>query len=322
MQSLDQQVIARALQWHQQGECVWLCTVLHSWGSAPRSPGALLAANQQGDFCGSLSGGCIEEDFLARLQQGSFNAASQRIRYGEGGLATSTRLPCGGVLEVLIERLPPDRVSLNHLQRLQQALAGGERLLKHIVNGQPAQLESDSAPTPRTLRYDSDSVSIPVGSVPTLLLAGYSAVAGECLRLALMLGMQVTVCEHRDAFWQQLHDNHAPQPHLHCINQHPARYLELHGATDQTAVICATHDPRVDDLALLEAVNTPAFYLGAMGSASNSQQRLARLHRIGELEESQLQRIHAPVGLPIGSKTPMEIALAIMADIVRVKNGR
>ncbi|MDR7342163.1 xanthine dehydrogenase accessory factor [Pantoea alhagi] len=322
MHSLDQQVIDRALQWHQQGECVWLCTVLHSWGSAPRAPGALLVANQQGQFCGSLSGGCIEEDFLARLQQGSFNAASQLVRYGEGGLATAIRLPCGGVLDVLIERLPPDAASLNHLQRLQQALTGGERLRKQLVIGQRAELETDTDRVPRALCYDCDSVSLSVGSVPTLLLAGYSTVAGECLRLALMLGMQTLVCEHRDAFWQQLQDNHAPQPHLRCINQHPARYLELHGATDQTAVICATHDPRVDDLALLEAVNTPAFYLGAMGSARNSQQRLARLRRIGELDERALQRIHAPIGLPIGSKTPMEIALAIMADIVRVKNGR
>lgn len=321
MQSLDQQVIEHALQWHQQGACVWLCTVLHSWGSAPRAPGALLVANQQGQFCGSLSGGCIEEDFLARLQQGSFGAASQLVRYGEGGLATSTRLPCGGVLDVLIERLPPDRASLNHLQRLQQALAGGNRLRKQIVIGQSAQLETESERIPRTLCYDRDSVSLSVGSVPTLLLAGYSAVAGECLRLALMLGMQVIVCEHRDAFWQQLQDNHTAQQHLRCINQHPARYLELHGATDQTAVICVTHDPRVDDLALLEAVNTSAFYLGAMGSANNSQQRLTRLRRIGELDEAALQRIHAPIGLPIGSKTPMEIALAIMADIVRVKNG-
>lgn len=322
MQSLDQQVVARALQWHQQGECVWLCTVLHSWGSAPRAPGALLAANQQGDFCGSLSGGCIEEDFLARLRQGAFSAASQRVRYGDGGLPTAVRLPCGGVLEVLIEQLPPESASLSHLQRLQQALAGGDRLLKQLIIGQPAQLETLSVSAPRTLHYDSDSVTLPIGSVPTLLLAGYSAVAGECLRLALMLGMQVIVCEHRDDFWQQLHDHHQPQAHLRAVNQHPARYLELHGASDQTAVICATHDPRVDDLALLEAVNTPAFYLGAMGSASNSQQRLARLRRIGELHESQLQRIHAPIGLPIGSKTPTEIALAIMADIVRVKNGR
>ena len=322
MLSLDQQVIARALQWHQQGECVWLCTVLHSWGSAPRAPGALMAANQQGDFCGSLSGGCIEDDFLARLRQGSFHAASQRVRYGEGGLDSAIRLPCGGVLEVLIERLTPDAASLAHLQRLQQALAGGDRLLKQVITGQPAQLETDRSQLPGAVRYDGDSATIPVGSVSTLLLAGYSTVAGECLRLGLMLGMQVILCEHRDEVWRQLQQNHQPEPHLRVIQQHPARYLELHGATDRTAVICTTHDARVDDLTLLEAVNTPAFYLGAMGSARNSQQRLARLQRIGELDERQLQRIYAPIGLPIGSKTPMEIALAIMADIVRVKNGR
>lgn len=322
MQSLDQQVIACALKWHRQGAAVWLCTVLHSWGSAPRAPGAMLVANPQGAFCGSLSGGCIEDDFLARLQQGAFLRDSQLARYGEGGLDATVRLPCGGVLEVLVERLPADAATLAHLELLQRALAGGDRLIKQVIIGQRARLETARDDGPRTLHYDCDSVSLPIGSVPTLLLAGYSTVAGECLRLALMLGMQVVVCEHRDAFWQQLQTHHPEQPALRCVNQHPARYLELHGATAQTAVICATHDPRVDDLALLEAVNTPAFYLGAMGSASNSQQRLARLRRIGELDEGNLRRIHAPVGLPIGSKTPTEIALAIMADIVRVKNGR
>lgn len=322
MQSLDQQVIACALKWHRQGAAVWLCTVLHSWGSAPRAPGAMLVANPQGAFCGSLSGGCIEDDFLARLQQGAFLRDSQLARYGEGGLDATVRLPCGGVLEVLVERLPADAATLAHLELLQRALAGGDRLIKQVIIGQRARLETARDDGPRTLHYDCDSVSLPIGSVPMLLLAGYSTVAGECLRLALMLGMQVVVCEHRDAFWQQLQAHHPEQPALRCVNQHPARYLELHGATAQTAVICATHDPRVDDLALLEAVNTPAFYLGAMGSASNSQQRLARLRRIGELDEGSLRRIHAPVGLPIGSKTPTEIALAIMADIVRVKNGR
>ncbi|QHM70797.1 XdhC family protein [Mixta intestinalis] len=326
MHSLDQQVIACALKWHQQGAVVWLCTVLRSWGSAPRGPGAMLVANQQGEFCGSLSGGCIEDDFLARVQQGEFMRDSQLVRYGEGGLTSPVLLPCGGVLEVLIERLPVDAASLTHLSRLQQTLAGDERIVKQVTIGQRARLEDDKADAPRTLHYDNHSVTLPVGSVLTLLLAGYSMVSRECLRMAQMLRMQVIVCEHRETFWRQLceqqNDPQTEQGSLRCIHQHPARYLEQYGTTRHTAIICTTHDARVDDLTLLEAINTPAFYLGAMGSTSSSQQRIARLRDIGELDEHQLQRIHAPVGLPIGSKTPTEIALAIMADIVRVKNGR
>ncbi|MFD1802706.1 XdhC family protein [Mixta tenebrionis] len=322
MHSLDQQVIACALKWHQQGAEVWLCTVLRSWGSAPRAPGAMLAANQQGEFCGSLSGGCIEDDFLARVQQGEFMCDSQLVRYGEGGLAPQIRLPCGGVLEVLVERLPADAASLAHLSRLQQTLTGDERVVKQVTIGERAQLEAVDAAAPRTLHYDSVRVILPIGSVLTLLLAGYSTVAHECLRIAQMLKMQVIVCEHRETFWRQLCEQQSGQAGLRCINQHPARYLECYGATRHTAIVCTTHDARVDDLTLLEAVNTPAFYLGAMGSSSSSRQRIARLRSIGELDEAKLQRIHAPVGLPIGSKTPTEIALAIMADIVRVKNGR
>lgn len=103
-------------------------------------------------------------------------------------------------------------------------------------------------------------------------------------------------------------------------HEFPAKILEKENCHQNTAIVALTHDARMDDLTMMEAVNTPAFYLGVMGSDKNSQSRMARLQRIGGLEPHQLARIHAPIGLPIGSKTPAEIALAIMADIVRVKN--
>lgn len=319
MHTLDQQLIASALGWLGQGKTVWLCTVLHTFGSAPRPAGAMLAASAAGEFCGSLSGGCIEEDFLQRLAQ--FSAASQIVRYGGDGLATAVNLPCGGVLDVLVERLPADSQSLAHLHSLSDALNGGSRILKQLTIGQPAQLESCSADALLPpLHYDPQSARLPVGCVPVLLLAGYSAVAASCIPLALMLGFRVLVCEHRAEQWRQLMAQQPEADNLQRIAQHPARYLEQQGASAGTAIISLTHDPRIDDLTMMEAVQTPAFYLGAMGSAKNSQQRRERLRRIGELDEASLARIYAPIGLPIGSKTPAEIALAIMADIVRVRN--
>ncbi|QKJ86873.1 XdhC family protein [Paramixta manurensis] len=323
MQSLDQRVILRALEWQRQGEPVWLCTVLHTWGSAPRVPGAMLVANAAGETCGSLSGGCIEEDFLQRLRSGAFQRASQTVRYGAGVGNDTTRLPCGGILDVLIEYLPPDEISACHLAAMHEALAGGRPLLKQLRLGECARLERCAPDVVLPQRaYDSENVLLPVGCVTTLLVAGYSPVACECVRIALMLGFQVLVCEHRAEQWRQLGEDFPHQPNLQTLQQHPARYLELQGATAGTAIVSLTHDPRIDDLTMLEAVNTAAFYLGVMGSAKNSQQRRLRLQRIGEWDEVTLSRIHAPIGLAIGSKTPPEIALAIMADVVRIKNGK
>ncbi|ADU71330.1 XdhC family protein [Pantoea sp. At-9b] len=322
MLSLDQRVIDQGLLWLQQGKVIWLCTVLHSWGSAPRSPGAMLVADAEGHWSGSLSGGCIEEDFLARVQQGAYPHVSERVRYGAEGLTPPVQLPCGGVLDVLVERLEPQERSLALLGAMQEALSGGPLLTRYITLGCDHEWQplATGAPLP-LLRYDDDSAVLPVGAVTTVLIAGYSAVASDCIRLALMLGFRVVVCEHRDAEFEQLQAASGTSENLHCVQQHPARYLEQSGASAGTAILCLTHDPRVDDLTLMEAVHTPAFYIGAMGSAKNSQKRLQRLAELGGLSEQALARIHAPVGLPIGSKTPGEIALATLADIVRVRNG-
>ncbi|KAB8307935.1 XdhC family protein [Erwinia endophytica] len=322
MLSLDQRVIDQALLWLRQGQTVWLCTVLHSWGSAPRSPGAMLAANTQGQWTGSLSGGCIEEDFLARLQQGAYPHPSERVRYGEKGLPPPVQLPCGGILDVLVERFTPQERALTLLASMQTALSGGPLLARYVTLGHDHQWQvlASGSPLPE-LRYDDNSVVLPLGAVTTVLIAGYSAVASECIRLALMLGFRVLVCEHRDAEFEQLRATRPDGENLYLIRQHPACYLEQSGASAATAILCLTHDPRIDDLTLMEAVNTPAFYIGAMGSAKNSQRRLQRLAERGGLSAPALARIHAPIGLAIGSKTPAEIALAALADIVRVRNG-
>lgn len=319
MHSLDQQVIEQALNWLQRGKTVWLCTVLHSWGSAPRAPGAMLVADGEGDWQGSLSGGCIEEDFLMRLRQGAWQRCSERVRYGGDGLTSPVQLPCGGVLDVLVERFTAQPDALALFGAMQSALQGGPLLARYVSPG--ISHEWQHVPALPVLRYDDDSVVVPVGAVHTVIIAGYSSVAADSIRFALMLGFNVVVCEHREAEFAQLCRSVTASDNLLCVQLHPARYLAQHGASAATAILCLTHDPRVDDLTLMEAVHTEAFYIGAMGSVKNSQRRLQRLAAIEELSAQDLARIHAPVGLPIGSKTPAEIALATLADIVRVKNG-
>ncbi|MGJ0128642.1 XdhC family protein [uncultured Pantoea sp.] len=322
MITLDQRVINAALSSCQAGQTVWLCTVLRTYGSSPRAPGTLMTVNESGEYCGSLSGGCIEEDFLAQLAAGAYRATSQRVRYGEGGIRPDVRLPCGGSLEIVIECLPPDDTTLALLTAMQAALRGDQPVVRIIRPGERAQWEAIA--TDRrlpALDASEEQLLLPVGAIPELLIAGYSSVAHECIRLGQMLGFHVRVCEHRPEKLAELETHFSGADNVTLVSQHPARWLELNGAHAAVAIVALTHDPRIDDLTMMEAIATPAFYIGIMGSAKNSEKRRARLQHIAGMESRELDRIHAPIGLPIGSKTPAEIALSVMADIVRVKNA-
>jgi xanthine dehydrogenase accessory factor len=322
MITLDQRVVNAALNWCQSAQPVWVCTVLRTYGSSPRAPGTLMAVNSEGEYCGSLSGGCIEEDFLAQLAAGNYRHWSQIIRYGEGGMRPDVQLPCGGSLEVLIEYLPPDAAGLTLLQAMQQALAGKMQMVKRVVAGARAEWYrlSTEQKLP-ALDYSDRQILLPVGAIPELLIAGYSTVAFECIRLGQILGFHVRVCEHRQEMLSELELHFAGADNVTIVPQHPARWLELHGAHPSVAIVSLTHDPRIDELTMMEAINTPAFYIGIMGSVKNSEKRKHRLQKMGGMQPEDLTRIKGPIGLAIGSKTPAEIALSVMADIVKTRNG-
>lgn len=318
MQNLDLQVIDHCQHWIQT-QPVWLCTVLNTFGSSPRPPGTLMAINQAGQFCGSLSGGCIEEDFIARIRDGDFRADSQVVRYGDGGLTPDRTLPCGGVLDILIEYLLPDAQNASRLAQLAQALTGHLALRKVVTPPRRCEtLEVTAWRSSTLVERDGERIQLTIAAAPRLIVAGLSPVAIFCAEFAVALGFETIICESRE----EMLENFRHQLPFQCRleREFPARYLEQYGCHAHTAIVALTHDPRMDDLTMMEAVQTPAFYLGVMGSQRNSQNRLARLAQSGGLTPQELARIHAPVGLDIGSKTPAEIALAVMADIVRCKN--
>ncbi len=316
MQQLDLQVIRQVMDWLGSGERVWLCTVIASFGSSPRPPGALLVAKGDGASCGSLSGGCIEDDFLQRVAEGGFAEPVAVVRYGDGSDAPQVRLPCGGVLEVLVERLEADAHNLEHLRRLESALLGRGRLVRQWqLPFADAQLLEDIQDGPRVERC-GERLRVRFGPAQRLIIAGVSSVALFCAQFAVALDFEVIICEPREEFQQDLRlDNVRLEPIL------PARYIAEGGCHQATAVVALTHDPRLDDLTMMEAVLSPAFYIGVMGSQKTSEKRMERLHRVAGMDAETLARIHAPIGLALGSKTPAEIALAVLADIVRVRNG-
>lgn len=318
MKPLDVQVVEQALAWLELGQPVWLCTVLATFGSAPREPGSMLVASPSGAFCGSLSGGCVEEDFLQRLAAGEFTPASQVVRYGEGGLAPTVALPCGGSLDVLLEHFAANEPARAHFVALRRALLGDRPVSRHISlgNGEPS-LDDIRRHAPRVSR-DQDHICINVGPCTRLIVAGVSPVAEYCIDFAQALGFEVIVCDPRPEHLAWLQGKVPVDKLLEVL---PAVFIAGGGCHQATAVVALTHDPRLDDLTLMEAVRTQAFYIGAMGSARTSEKRRERLARIGRLSPEQLARVHAPIGLNLGSKTPAQIALAVMADIVRQANG-
>ncbi|SHL05540.1 XdhC family protein [Phytopseudomonas punonensis] len=316
MKQLDLQVVQQARSWLEQGHAVWLCTVLSTFGSAPRSPGAMLVALPSGASCGSLSGGCVEEDFLERVQSASFAPCNQIVRYGEGGLTPTRALPCGGVLDVLIEYLAPGEAVLQMLRQVEQALGGGELLVREVPLGQGCCRCRPGSMSDVKIQRSAGQVSIRVGAVLRVFLAGWSPVAEFCAGFAVALGYEVIVCDPRAEVIADV-----AVPGVQALEMLPARFIAEQGAHCATAILALTHDPRLDDPTLIEAVRTEAFYIGAMGSQRTSGKRLERLARLGGLKPDDVARIHAPIGLQLGSKSPAEIALATMADVLRVANS-
>ncbi|WP_221794233.1 XdhC family protein [Oceanobacter mangrovi] len=330
MQPLDLQVIKQALVWLEQGQTVWLCTVLSTWGSAPRSPGAMMVCNPQGQCVGSVSGGCVEEDLIERISQQQFSQPVTEYLYG-GALAerhpdspsllmhsaTRVQLPCGGQLQLLIERLLPTPDTLQHLREVAAALQGEGTRIRQInrFSGQRQLIPADSCGP--VISTQPQTIQIRIAATRTLIIAGLSAVSILCAEFAEALGYQVVICDPREEYF---HLMPASRNWLRPVL--PWSYIRQHGKVHaDTAIVALTHDPKIDDMAMIAAVNTEAFYIGVMGSSRTSAKRAERLSRIGKLSPLQLERIHMPVGLAIGSKTPAEIALAVMADIVAHRNG-
>lgn len=322
MQNVDVQVIETTLEWLGAGDAVWLCTVLATYGSSPRCPGSMLAVRADGAHVGSLSGGCVEEDFLARLAAGAIPPAAGTLRYGEGGVdAPGVSLPCGGVLDVLVEYLRPGRDVIGHLRDVRRCLAGEVSLKREVslATGRLAILADDVPDRRVSMAERAGEKRAILRMTPSirLVICGLSPVSEYCADFACSLGFEVIVCDPREAACRAFP---VEQAQVRCLL--PSRYLSEEGCHASTAIVALTHDPRVDDLAMIEAVRTPAFYIGVMGSQRTSRQRAERLMRSGGLSTAQVARIRMPIGVDIGSRTPAQIALAVLADVLATHNGK
>ncbi|MBC8056743.1 MAG: XdhC family protein [Rhizobiales bacterium] len=311
MDSLDLQVLTQARDWFNAGHKVWLVTVIETWGSAPRPPGALLCLRGDGLVAGSVSGGCVEDDLIDRLRHGERVATPSLIAYGvTKEEAARFGLPCGGNLRLVQEPLQGTawiddilaRTARHELVARRMTLATGEVTVEAASRGD-------------AFAFDGQELVALFGPRWRLLIIGAGQLSRAVAQMALMLDFEVICCDPRDEYnlsWDV--------PGTTFSKAMPDDLVLELQLDPHSAVVAVTHDPKLDDLVLLEACKSPAFYIGALGSRGNTAKRRERL-ALFDLSPAEIDRLHGPIGLDIGAKTPAEIAVSIVAEIVAVKNG-
>lgn len=319
MESLDLRVLADALAWKNAGHAVSLVTVVETWGSAPRPPGALLAVRDDGVVSGSVSGGCVEDDLIARTKAAmnqpsdTANPKPAMLAYGVSKEeAARFGLPCGGTLRLVQEPLRDTHWVEQVLQR-----TASHQLVSRTLTLATGDVTLGAAVRGQTMHFDGSVLSTLFGPRWRLLLIGAGQLSQAVASMATALDFEVLVCDPREEYAATLLSQVAGVRRVEGMPDDVVRDLQVDA---HTAIVALTHDPKLDDMALLEALGSDAFYIGALGSRRNQDARKKRLAEHFEMTETQLARLHGPVGLRIGARTPAEIAVSILAEIIQVKN--
>ena len=311
MECSDLEVLTTALSWWQSGHKVCLATVVHTWGSSPRPPGSLLAIRADGLLSGSVSGGCIETDLLIRASESSQPAHPEVIHYGVTREQAHTfELPCGGTLSLVLEPLHNTDWITELLGR-----TSAHELVQRSLNLNTGMTRLFTGQRQQPVVLHDNQLTMVFGPQTRMLIIGAGQLSQILAHMAAPLGFEILVCDPREEY------NHAWQPGWGQLLPGMPDDVVLEICPDQqTAIVALTHDPKLDDMALLEALKSSAFYVGALGSRSNTQHRRERLSQF-ELTTEEINRLHGPIGLHIGSRTPAEIAVSILSEIISVKNG-
>lgn len=317
MENLDVMVLRAIHQWRQHQQHAVLVTVVRTWGSSPRPIGSIMALSQDGSVVGSVSGGCIEDDLIAQYSGGKLAALDagkppMLIKYGiTADEAHRFGLPCGGTIELLLEFNPDPALLGALIRQLEQG-----KLVRRAVELDTGKVTLEATSAPAELEIDHNTLTNTFGPEYRMLLIGAGQLTEYLTTMALFNGFAVTVCDPREEYrrgWSV--------PNVSVVTGMPDDVVNAFKPDARTCIIALTHDPKLDDLALLEALHSPAFYVGAIGSRKNNRARRARMiEHFNETEQS-LSKLRGPIGIYIGSKTPSEIAVSVMAEVIAVKNG-
>ena len=312
MDSVDLDVLRKSADWVDEGRRVLLVTVTKTWGSSPRPEGAMLAVREDGLVAGSVSGGCIEDDIVDRTRrEGQKATKCEVVTYGiSADEARRFGLPCGGTIQLVLEPLTREsgmrallrEVETGHLVARRLDLASGFSTLHPAKPNEGLQFDGKILRTIHGPRY-------------RMLVIGASHLSKYLAEMAGGLGYEVTICDPREEYTETW-----DLPGVHLVRTMPDDTVQAMNLDERCAVIALTHDPKLDDLALLEALKSRAFYVGAIGSRANNEKRRERLREF-DLSDEEIARLHGPIGLFIGSRTPPEIAISILAEVTAQKNG-
>jgi len=310
--SVDTEVLRNAVAWLDAGRQATLATVVKTWGSAPRPVGAMLAIRDDGQVSGSVSGGCIEDDLIGRVRAHDLGGDKPEVvTYGvTKEQAERFGLPCGGTLQIVLEPLS----SRSGLKNLLETVERHELVARtlDINSGGSALAEAKWSDI---LEFDGAVLKTIHGPRWRLLIIGAGQLSGYLAQMAQALDYQVTVCDPREEYTEGW-----SLPGAELNRGMPDDVVLALNMDAHTAVVAVTHDPKLDDMALLEALKSPAFYVGAIGSKLNNDKRRMRLAEF-DLSAAEIARLHGPVGLPIGSRTPPEIAVSVLAEMTAVRRG-
>ena len=313
MDNVDLNVLRQITQWVAAGHRVVLGTITRTWGSAPRPPGSAVAVRDDGVIAGSVSGGCIEDDLIDKARDGVLASGQpQVVRYGiDADAAHRFGLPCGGLIELVLEPVLPR----TQLSELLARLSNGERV-RRVLTIATGEVALQPATDTDELSLSDTHLTTHHGPHWRLLLIGAGQMTQYLAQMATALGYQVLVCDPREEYATGF-----DVPGATLLRTMPDDTVMALKPDGHTAIIALTHDPKLDDLALMEALTSTAFYVGAIGSRVNQAKRKERLKEHFGLTDVQLARLHGPVGLKNGARTPPEIAVSILAELTAVRYG-
>lgn len=306
--SSDREVLSTCIEWLEQGHSVDLVTVVKTWGSSPKPPGSHAAVRDDGLLVGSVSGGCIEKQLAKSFRRDQHTRVHSHHIDDEH--ARRFGLACGGQLELVFERLN----NKAELQTILEALDKRQRVSRKVKIGDAEPAIETAKPTD-TFAFDGTTITKVYGPSWRLLLIGAGQLSRYVAEFAVATDFEVLVCDPRPEFQQAWH-----VADTHIINLPPHEAVLKHAQDSHSAVLALTHDPNLDDEALLEALPSSCFYIGALGSNRNYEKRCKRLAPL--LNANELDKLRSPIGLAIGSRTSAEIAISILAELVQIRRKK
>jgi xanthine dehydrogenase accessory factor len=319
MDNVDLNVLKTIVAWRAEGRRVTMGTIVHTWGSAPRPVGAIVAIGEDdaghASIAGSVSGGCIEDDLVAKVSDGPRTDRPERVKYGiSAEEANRFGLPCGGTIELVMEPI----TERSRIEELADAVADGHRMRRTLdLERGDVTLDAADAFDERgeALTLTEQALATLHGPTWRLLIIGAGQMTNYLAQMAQALDYRVIVCDPREEYHAQW-----KVAGSELTTEMPDDAVLALRPDAHTAVVALTHDPKLDDLALMEALKGDAFYVGAIGSKKNQDKRRARLLEF-DVTAEQIDRLHGPVGLKNGARTPPEIAVAILAEMTAVRYG-